>query len=171
MQIIHGVTPFALACHYQMRRAPEQRTTMGWLGPLFPFPSIGAPPADQSAPITPQRPTAARTNAGSIAGDGQATGESASGVEVIDLKQCPHLLAEDATDRVSNHRARRRPSAVHPSLSAGLNNYFLIVCHHDDLAAKDPPAYAQDRLSCQLRPADRLALVLLISLRSPSHEI
>ena len=46
-------------------------------------------------------------------------------VEVIDLKQCPHLLAEDATDRVSNHRARRRPSAVHPSLSAGLNNYFF----------------------------------------------
>jgi hypothetical protein len=90
-------------------------------------------------------------------------------VEVIDLKQCPHLLAEDATDRVSNHRARRRPSAVHPSLSAGLNNYFFDrLCHHDDLAAK--AAYAQDRLSCQLRPADRLALVLLISLRSPSHE-
>jgi hypothetical protein len=56
--------------------------------------------------------------------------------------------------------------------SARLNNYFLIVCHHDDLAAKsNPPAHAQDRLSCQLRPADRLTFVLLISSRSPLHEI
>ena len=30
----------------------------------------------------------------------------------------------------------RRPLAVQPSLSAGLNNYFFVVCpHHDDLAA------------------------------------
>ena len=53
------------------------------------------------------------------------------------LSNARDLLADDAsTDGGSNHRARRRPLAVQPSLSAGLNNYFLIVCHHDDLAAK-----------------------------------
>ena len=62
-------------------------------------------------------------------------------VEVIDLKQCPHLLAEDATDRVSNHRARRRPSAVHPSLSAGLNNYFF-----DRLSPRRPCGESRQRM-------------------------
>ena len=56
-------------------------------------------------------------------------------MEVIDLKQCPHLLAEDATDRgaITEHGDGLQLSSRR---SARLNNYFLIVCHHDDLAAK-----------------------------------
>ena len=76
-----------------------------------------------------------------------------------------------AADGGSHHRARRRPSAVQPSLSAAQQLLLDRLSPRRPCGESNPPAHAQDRLSCQLRPADRLTLVLLISSRSPSHEI
>jgi len=49
-QIIHGM-PFWPACHPQMRGPPMWRTTTGWLGRLFLFPTAGTPPAECSGRI------------------------------------------------------------------------------------------------------------------------
>jgi DNA-binding CsgD family transcriptional regulator len=49
-KIIHGM-PFWPAGHPQMLGRPKRRTTTGWLGPLFPFPTAGTPPAECSGRI------------------------------------------------------------------------------------------------------------------------